>query len=214
MRPSAALASLPAAIAAATLAAALPAPALAQSSPGRAGQQPVPVDTAYARLVRAYTSDARFLPANVATLPASGTAPTSHRHFGTAVVAPGVMHRSAEVYGRATPRVRVEKVGTSEEGRDTGVMVLQYGARKAPEPEGDAPMLGIPAPARADSARGGGEAGGEYVLPGMVRGQDEIVGRGAIFDVPVARGRVIAFTFDPCTATSTATSSRSCETRS
>jgi hypothetical protein len=31
----------------------------------------------------------------------------------------------------------------------------------------------------------------------MVRGQDEIVGQGAIFDVPVGRGRVVAFTFDP-----------------
>jgi hypothetical protein len=31
----------------------------------------------------------------------------------------------------------------------------------------------------------------------MVRGQDEIVGQGAIFDIPVRRGRVIAFTFNP-----------------
>jgi hypothetical protein len=31
----------------------------------------------------------------------------------------------------------------------------------------------------------------------MVRSQDQIVGQGAIFDVPVGRGRVVAFTFDP-----------------
>jgi hypothetical protein len=31
----------------------------------------------------------------------------------------------------------------------------------------------------------------------MVRNEREIVGQGAIFDVPVRSGRVIAFTFDP-----------------
>jgi hypothetical protein len=31
----------------------------------------------------------------------------------------------------------------------------------------------------------------------MVRNEKEIVGEGAIFDVPVRKGRVIAFTFDP-----------------
>ncbi|MGH7577100.1 MAG: hypothetical protein ACREM1_18485, partial [Longimicrobiales bacterium] len=36
-----------------------------------------------------------------------------------------------------------------------------------------------------------------YVLSGMVRNEDQIVGHGAIFDVPVGRGRVVAFTFNP-----------------
>jgi hypothetical protein len=31
----------------------------------------------------------------------------------------------------------------------------------------------------------------------MVRGESEIVGQGAIFDIPVAAGRVVAFSFDP-----------------
>ena len=30
----------------------------------------------------------------------------------------------------------------------------------------------------------------------MVRNENEILGQGAIFDVPVGKGRVIAFTFD------------------
>ena len=54
------------------------------------------------------------------------------------------------------------------------------------------------APSRAAEGKEekkGGDAG--YVVSGMVRGQDEIIGQGAIFDVPVRRGRVIAFTFDP-----------------
>ena len=44
------------------------------------------------------------------------------------------------------------------------------------------------APAKSDSG---------YVVSGMVRNENVIVGQGAIFDVPVAKGRVIAFTFDP-----------------
>ena len=35
-----------------------------------------------------------------------------------------------------------------------------------------------------------------YVVSGMVRSENEIVGQGAIFDVPVGKGRVVAFTFD------------------
>ena len=36
-----------------------------------------------------------------------------------------------------------------------------------------------------------------YVLSGMVRNEQAIVGNGAIFTVPVGTGRVVAFTFDP-----------------
>ncbi|MDQ3950762.1 MAG: peptidase, partial [Gemmatimonadota bacterium] len=82
------------------------------------------LDTAYARLVREATSDPRFLPATVATLPASATVPSPRRHFGTIIGARGVMHRTPEIYGyfralaAASPRVRVETIGTTEEGRE------------------------------------------------------------------------------------------------
>ena len=36
-----------------------------------------------------------------------------------------------------------------------------------------------------------------YVLSGMVRNEQAIIGHGAVFNVPVGAGRVIAFTFDP-----------------
>ena len=36
-----------------------------------------------------------------------------------------------------------------------------------------------------------------YVLSGMVRNEQTIIGHGTIFNVPVGSGRVIAFTFDP-----------------
>ncbi|MDQ3998340.1 MAG: peptidase, partial [Gemmatimonadota bacterium] len=99
--------------------------------------------------------------------------------------------------------------------RDSAFVVLQYGARRRPEDRDEGPMLGIaseargragagetPAPDTATARTGAGRATGsaadaDYVMSGMVRGQDEIIGQGAIFDIPVRRGRVIAFTFNP-----------------
>ncbi|MBI4409813.1 MAG: peptidase, partial [Gemmatimonadetes bacterium] len=101
--------------------------------------------------------------------------------------------------------------------RHRDLIVLQYGTKKLRDEEEDTvrtAMLGIPEPppvpaeatpaaaAPRDSAAADGRAGpgrdpSEYVLSGMVRGQDEILGQGAIFDVPVGRGRVLAFTFNP-----------------
>jgi zinc carboxypeptidase len=93
-----------------------------------AAQQPQ--DTAYARLIKEYTTDPKFLPANVASVPWSATVPSPQKHFGTIVGAPGVMHHADEIYGyfralaKATPRVKVEKVGTTEEGRDIILVVV------------------------------------------------------------------------------------------
>ena len=36
-----------------------------------------------------------------------------------------------------------------------------------------------------------------YVLSGMVRNEQTIIGQGGIFNVPVGAGQVVAFTFDP-----------------
>ncbi|HET7583538.1 MAG TPA: M14 family zinc carboxypeptidase [Gemmatimonadaceae bacterium] len=88
------------------------------------------IDSTYSRLIREYTTDRRFLPASVSTLPASASIPDPQRHFGTIVGAPGVMHYSHEIYGyfaalaAATPRVRVDTVGTTEEGRPIILVVI------------------------------------------------------------------------------------------
>ncbi len=87
-------------------------------------------DTAYARLVREATTDPRFLPASVASLPLIPGIPSPLRHLGTIVGAPGVMHHTGEIYGyfralaEASPRVRVETVGTSEQGRDIVLVII------------------------------------------------------------------------------------------
>jgi hypothetical protein len=90
--------------------------------------------------------------------------------------------------------------------RDTGLIVLQYGATRHVEKD-EGPMLGIPdstPPAAPDTAasdhkapHAGGGGDSAYVVSGMVRGEKEIIGEGAVFDVPIRKGRVIAFTFDP-----------------
>src|SRR3970282_2498262 len=87
-------------------------------------QGPQARDTTYERLIREATTDMRFLPASVSTIPDHPTIPSPREHFGTIAGAPGVMHQSAELYGYyralavASPRVRVETVGRTEEGRE------------------------------------------------------------------------------------------------
>ena len=80
-------------------------------------------DTTYARLIREATTDERFLPASVATIPLNDAIPSPLNFFGTIAGAEGVTHRSAEIYAYmravadASPRVAVEAVGTTEGGR-------------------------------------------------------------------------------------------------
>src|SRR5688500_6836569 len=101
--------------------AALVAFALLAAAPVAAQQS---IDAEYARLVREDTSDPLFLPATDATLPEHASVPSPKDHFGTVIGAPGVMHRTSEIYAyyralaAATPRVRVQTVGTTEEGRE------------------------------------------------------------------------------------------------
>jgi hypothetical protein len=94
-------------------------------------------DAEYAQRIREYTSDPKFLPATVATVPDHPTIPSPRKHFGTIIGAPGVMHRTADIYAyyrklaEVTPRVRVEKVGTTEEGRDLLLVVVADEALQA-----------------------------------------------------------------------------------
>jgi hypothetical protein len=87
-------------------------------------------DREYDRLIREFTSDARFLPASVLDVPEHATIPSPKDHFGTIIGAPGVMHRSGEIYAyyralaAVSPRIRVETVGTTEEGRDLVLVTI------------------------------------------------------------------------------------------
>ncbi|MEJ0055011.1 MAG: hypothetical protein WDN75_04780 [Bacteroidota bacterium] len=77
------------------------------------------------------------------------------------------------------------------------MMLLQYGTTPLKdENEYKGPIMGMPdvkpvakaIPKAKDTP---------YVLSGMVRNEQMIIGHGSIFNVPVGNGRVIAFTFDP-----------------
>ena len=99
-------------------------------------------------------------------------------------------------FGTRTPRDEEEPTG-----RFFGIPETpRPGAGESTPPPGVAPAADSAPPRAAAPAQSGGRGGSgasEYVLSGMVRNQDQIIGQGAIFDVPVGRGRVITFSFNP-----------------
>ena len=148
------------------------------------------------------------------SLPETGIAGqlTPHRtttlfHPGSIVRARVRQRRSPIVYGYPDVTTLFRGNGPLYDvaNRDSALVVLQYGATRHIEKD-EGPMLGIPdttppaaAPDTSSAAPAATHAGGDsaYVVSGMVRGEKEIVGAGAIYDVPIRKGRVIAFTFDP-----------------
>ena len=101
-------------------------PAVAQSAaaarPGRSPTQPI--DEQYSKKIREYTTEPFFLSPLVDYLPASKTVPTPAVVLGDIAGAPNKLPYSKEVYeymrllAKATPRVRVISIGTTEEGRE------------------------------------------------------------------------------------------------
>src|SRR2546428_5544599 len=90
--------------------------------PGRDPNQPI--DEEYTRKIREYTTEPFFLSSLVDYLPASPTVPTPKAVLGDIAGARNNLPYSKEVYtymrmlAKATPRVRVYSIGTSEEGRE------------------------------------------------------------------------------------------------
>src|SRR4051794_32589116 len=90
--------------------------------PGRAPDQPI--DEEYTKKIREYTTEPFFLSPLVDYLPASTTVPTPKAVLGDVAGAPGKLPYSHEVYRymrmleKASPRVKVFSIGTTEEGRE------------------------------------------------------------------------------------------------
>jgi len=80
---------------------------------------------------------------------------------------------------------------------DRGKMLLQYGNKPLKdEVEYDGPIMGVPAKAKSkEEAKSTPDV--PYLVSGMVRNEATIIGQGAIFQVPVGKGTLIGFTFDP-----------------
>ena len=91
-------------------------------TPGRSPSQPI--DEAYTRKIREYTTEPFFLSPLVDYLPASKTVPTPSVVLGDIAGAPNKLPYSKEVYeymrllDKASPRVQVVSIGTTEEGRE------------------------------------------------------------------------------------------------
>ena len=94
----------------------------AQLKPGRDPNQPI--DEEYTKKIREYTTETFFNSPLTDYLPASPTVPTPKSVLGDVAGAPGKLPYSEEVYRymrmleKASPRVRVYSIGTTEEGRE------------------------------------------------------------------------------------------------
>ncbi|RMD95472.1 MAG: peptidase, partial [Calditrichaeota bacterium] len=81
-------------------------------------------DDEYAKKIREYTTDERFLNELVDHLPDSPTVPSPLKYFGEIIGAPGILHYTEEIYSyfrtldEASPRVQVRSIGKTEEGRE------------------------------------------------------------------------------------------------
>ncbi|MBI3569030.1 MAG: hypothetical protein HY084_12610 [Gemmatimonadetes bacterium] len=92
------------------------------AKPGRASDQPI--DQEYTKKILEYTTEKFFLSPLVDYLPASKTVPTPKAVLGDIAGAPTKLPYSHEVYAymrllaKASPRVKVVSIGTTEEGRE------------------------------------------------------------------------------------------------
>ncbi len=81
-------------------------------------------DAEYAKRIKEYTTDPRFLSDLVDHLPTSETVPSPLEHFGDIIGAPNILHNTTQIYGymralaEASPRVEVRSIGRTEEGRE------------------------------------------------------------------------------------------------
>src|SRR5437763_6692617 len=84
----------------------------------------VPIDQQYTAKIKEYTTEPFFTSPLVNYLPASKTVPTPKVVLGDVAGAPGKLPYSHEVYKymrlleKASPRVKVFSIGTTEEGRE------------------------------------------------------------------------------------------------
>jgi hypothetical protein len=82
--------------------------------------------------------------------------------------------------------------------RDRSYMVAQFGDEPlADEKPYDGEIMGVPADEQPQKQEASEEKPRKYVRSGMVRNENEIIGYGAIFNVPVGKGRVVSFAFNP-----------------
>ncbi len=111
-----------------------------------------PVDEAYTRKIAEYTTDPSFNSPLTDYLPASATVPTPAQVLGDIAGAPNLLPYTAEVHryfdllAQASPRVRVYRIGKSEEGRDLIAVAIADEARLADLAANDARLAKLADP--------------------------------------------------------------------
>ena len=104
--------------------------AVALARPVAAQSSSQPIDREYTAKIREYLQDPRISTELVADLPASATVPTPLKFLGRIVGTPGELtyakdiHRYYEALDAASDRVKVWKIGQTEEGRDLYVLAV------------------------------------------------------------------------------------------
>lgn len=91
------------------------------------------------------------------------------------------------------PVLQTEKINRN-------MLVLQYGAQTAKaDIEYAGPILGMDPQKRKEKPKHQDYSAKDYpyVISGMVRNEEPILGEGAVFNVPSGKGHVVGFTFDP-----------------
>jgi hypothetical protein len=97
-------------------------------------------------------------------------------------------HPLAYGYPEKTSVFREERPLYEPERIEAGRIVLQWGSEIPKDELDEAPEADDDAPKPKKDA---------IVVSGGVKGGSEIEGKGAIFDIPVGKGRVLAYNFDP-----------------
>jgi Zinc carboxypeptidase len=93
-----------------------------EAQPARDPKQPI--DEAYTAKIKKYTTETYFLSPLVDYLPASKSVPTPEVGLGDVAGAPGILpyaedvHKYMRLLEKASPRVKVFSIGTTEEGRE------------------------------------------------------------------------------------------------
>ncbi len=92
------------------------------------------IDETYNQKIKEYTTDKKFLPASVLDLVDDAKIPSPRKFFGSIIGAPGVMHRTTEIYSyykklsEVSPLISIQQVGTSEEGRAINMVTIANAA--------------------------------------------------------------------------------------
>ncbi len=88
------------------------------------------MDEEYGKLIQENTTDAKYLNELVDHLPASDQVPSPLQYFGSIIGAENALHYTAEIHeymeklAETSPRVKVENIGKSEEGRDMKIVFI------------------------------------------------------------------------------------------